>query len=90
MIRRRTRRSSLVVAVVAVVVSSPRGGQSGSGASQRLEQCSDATFWSGTRMCPLSSMWGTSSIEQYAVSTPSWYSPPNSASSTCSPLYLLV
>ena len=31
-------------------LSSPRGGQSGSGASQRLEQCSDATFWSGTRM----------------------------------------
>ena len=29
--------------------------RSGSGASQRLEQCNDATFCSGTRMCPLSS-----------------------------------
>src|SRR5690348_3014742 len=35
---------------------SPRGGQS-SWASQRLVQCRLATFWSGTRMCPLSSTW---------------------------------
>ena len=41
-------------------------------------------------MWPFSSMWGTSSIEQYAVSTPSWYSPPKSATSICSPLYLFV
>ena len=39
----------------------PCGGQSGSGASQRLEQWSDATFCSGIRMWPLSSMWATSS-----------------------------
>ena len=30
--------------------ASPRGGQSGSGASHRLEQWSDATFWRGIRM----------------------------------------
>ena len=41
--------------------ASPCGGQSGSGASQRLEQWSDAMFWSGMRMCPLSSIWATSS-----------------------------
>ena len=42
--------------------SSPRGGQSSFGcASQRLEQWSDAMFCSGTRMCPFSSMWATSS-----------------------------
>src|SRR5207302_10766216 len=52
--------------------SSPRGGQSGSGASQRLEQWSEAMFCSGIRMCPFSSMWATSSTRQYAVSTPSW------------------
>ena len=28
---------------------SPRGGQSGSGASQRLVQCSEAMFWSGIK-----------------------------------------
>ena len=33
--------------------------------SQRLEQWSEATFCSGTRMWPFSSMWGTSSIERY-------------------------
>src|SRR5262249_43648928 len=71
--------------------SRPRGGQSSfCGASQRLEQWSEAMFWRGTRMCPFSSMWATSSTKQYAVSTPSWYSPPKSATSTCSPLYLLV
>src|SRR5581483_6253816 len=41
--------------------ASPRGGQSGSGASQRLEQCREATFCSGMRMCPLSSTCATSS-----------------------------
>ena len=41
--------------------ASPRGGQSGSGASQRLEQWREAMFWSGIRMCPFSSMWATSS-----------------------------
>jgi len=44
--------------------ASPRGGQSGSGASHRLEQCSEATFCSGMRMCPFSSTWATSSIRQ--------------------------
>src|SRR5205823_12500812 len=39
----------------------PCGGQSGSGASQRLEQWSEAMFCSGIRMCPFSSMWATSS-----------------------------
>ncbi len=39
----------------------PRGGQSGSGASQRLEQWSEAMFWSGMRMWPFSSMCATSS-----------------------------
>ena len=38
-----------------------RGGQSGSGASQRLEQWREATFWSGIRMCPFSSTCATSS-----------------------------
>src|SRR5262249_30257894 len=70
--------------------ASPCGGQSGSGASQRLEQCREAMFCSGIRMCHFSSMWATSPTYQYAVSTPSWYSPPNRAISTCSPLYLLV
>src|SRR5262249_24657945 len=42
----------------------PRGGQSGSGASQRLEQWSEAMFCSGTRMWPFSSMCGTSSTMQ--------------------------
>jgi hypothetical protein len=41
----------------------PRGGQS-SCASQRLVQCRLATFCSGTRMCPFSSTWATSSIRQ--------------------------
>ena len=49
--RRRSRSSS----------ASPRGGQSGSGASQRLEQWREAMFWSGIRMCPFSSMCATSS-----------------------------
>ena len=61
--RTRLRRSSSV---------SPRGGQSGSGASQRLEQWSEAMFCRGTRMWPFSSMCATSSTKQYAVSTPSW------------------
>ena len=37
------------------------GGQSGSGASHRLEQWRDATFCSGIRMWPFSSTWATSS-----------------------------
>ena len=42
--------------------SSPRGGQSSfCGASQRLEQWSEAMFCSGTRMWPFSSMCATSS-----------------------------
>ena len=36
----------------------PCGGQSGSGASQRLEQWREAMFCSGIRMCPFSSMCG--------------------------------
>ena len=47
----------------------PRPGRAAAvrlGRSQRLEQWSEATFCSGTRMWPFSSMWGTSSIEQYA------------------------
>ena len=44
--------------------SNPRGGQSGSGASQRLEQWSEAMFWSGIRMCPFSSRCATSSSRQ--------------------------
>ena len=50
----------------------PRGGQSGSGASQRLVQWRDAMFWRGIRMWPFSSMCATSSTAQYAVRTPSW------------------
>ena len=41
---------------------SPLGGQSGSGASQRLEQWSEAMFCSGIRMWLFSSMWATSSM----------------------------
>src|SRR5205085_2360218 len=42
--------------------SRPRGGQSSfCGASQRLEQWSEAMFCNGTRMWPFSSMWATSS-----------------------------
>src|SRR6266705_2093878 len=39
----------------------PRGGQSGSGASHRLEQCSEATFCNGIRIWPFSSTCATSS-----------------------------
>ena len=35
-----------------------RAAASRPAASQRLVQCRLATFWSGTRMCPFSSMWG--------------------------------
>ena len=47
-------------------------------------------FCKGMRMWPLSSTWGMPSTAQYAVRVPSWYSPPKSSSSTCSPLYLFV
>ena len=59
--RRALRLVALVRLVAVVVEQAARRPVSFCGASQRLEQWSEAMFWSGTRMCPLSSMCATSS-----------------------------
>ena len=85
---RRPRRRAVVLRSSS---SSPRGGQSGSrrvAAARAVE--ATRRSGAGSRMCPFSSTCGDVLDEQYAVSTPSWYSPPKSATSTCSPLYLFV